>query len=184
MHDIEHRDHQNSANTKWEPFHENLMLPKLTTVPYANQYWLLQLYCTISTRKLYNNMLSTKEVKFIFHCPMHRDSQAASIRDTEPLRPWGPARQLPTQGSPPEERGDQRSNAGYARWETKGQRDNKKIYEIRVSLSGKLIYYVEKSIGLTHNIYYRIAGKFGGLVVYITTAKLKSAKISYSHIIL
>ena len=30
---------------------------------------------------------------------------------------------------------------------------------------------------------YRIAGKFGGLAVYITTAKLKSAKISYSHII-
>ena len=29
---------------------------------------------------------------------------------------------------------------------------------------------------------YRIAGKFGGLAVYITTAKLKSAKISYSHI--
>ena len=28
---------------------------------------------------------------------------------------------------------------------------------------------------------YCIAGKFGGLVVYITTAKLKSAKISYSH---
>ena len=26
---------------------------------------------------------------------------------------------------------------------------------------------------------YCIAGKFGGLVVYITTAKLKSAKISY-----
>ena len=29
---------------------------------------------------------------------------------------------------------------------------------------------------------YRIAGKFGGWVVYITTAKLKSAKISYSHV--
>ena len=30
---------------------------------------------------------------------------------------------------------------------------------------------------------YRIAGKFGGLAVYITTAKLKSVKISYySHI--
>ena len=29
---------------------------------------------------------------------------------------------------------------------------------------------------------YHIAGKFGGLAVYITTAKLKSAKISYSHI--
>ena len=28
----------------------------------------------------------------------------------------------------------------------------------------------------------RIAGKFGGLAVYITTAKLKSAKISYLHI--
>ena len=28
---------------------------------------------------------------------------------------------------------------------------------------------------------YRIAGKFGGLVVYITTAELKSAKISYLH---
>ena len=41
-----------SANTKWEPFHENLMLPKLTTVPYANQYWLLQLHCTMSTREL------------------------------------------------------------------------------------------------------------------------------------
>ena len=27
-----------------------------------------------------------------------------------------------------------------------------------------------------------IAGKFGGLAVYITTAKLKSAKISYSHV--
>ena len=31
-------------------------------------------------------------------------------------------------------------------------------------------------------LYYCIAGKFGGLAVYITTAKLKSAKISYSHI--
>ena len=34
-------------------------------------------------------------------------------------------------------------------------------------------------------IIYRIAGKFGGelnLAVYITTAKLKCAKISYSHI--
>ena len=31
---------------------------------------------------------------------------------------------------------------------------------------------------------YRIAGKFGGLVVYVTTAKLKSAKIFYSHIII
>ena len=30
-------------------------------------------------------------------------------------------------------------------------------------------------------LYYRIARKFGGLAVYITTAKLKSAKISYSH---
>ena len=30
-------------------------------------------------------------------------------------------------------------------------------------------------------IIYRIAGKFGGLAVYVTTAKLKSAKISYSH---
>ena len=30
---------------------------------------------------------------------------------------------------------------------------------------------------------YRIAGKFGGLAVYITTAKLKSAKIFYSHIL-
>ena len=29
---------------------------------------------------------------------------------------------------------------------------------------------------------YRIAGKFGGLAVYVTTAKLKSTKISYSHI--
>ena len=28
---------------------------------------------------------------------------------------------------------------------------------------------------------YHIAGKFGGLAVYITTTKLKSAKISYSH---
>ena len=28
---------------------------------------------------------------------------------------------------------------------------------------------------------YRIAGKFGDLAVYITTTKLKSAKISYSH---
>ena len=33
-----------------------------------------------------------------------------------------------------------------------------------------------------NNMYHIIAGKFGGLVVYITTAKLKSAKISYSHI--
>ena len=31
------------------------------------------------------------------------------------------------------------------------------------------------------NFIYRIVGKFGGLAVYITTAKLKSAKISYLH---
>ena len=31
-------------------------------------------------------------------------------------------------------------------------------------------------------MYYRVAEKFGGLAVYVTTAKLKSAKISYSHI--
>ena len=29
---------------------------------------------------------------------------------------------------------------------------------------------------------YRIAGKFGSLAVYITTAKLKFAKMSYLHI--
>ena len=29
---------------------------------------------------------------------------------------------------------------------------------------------------------YRIAGKFGGLAVYVTIAKLKSTKISYWHI--
>ena len=34
----------------------------------------------------------------------------------------------------------------------------------------------------TNNYYYCVARKFGGLAVYITTAKLKSAKISYSHI--
>ena len=30
---------------------------------------------------------------------------------------------------------------------------------------------------------YHIAGKFGSLAVYVTTAKLKSTKISYSHIL-
>ena len=159
------------------------MLPKFTTVPYANQYWLLQLYyCTISSRELYNSiMLSTKEVIFILHCPMHRDSQAASIRDAESLRPWGSARQLPTQGSPPEERGNQRTNAGYARWETKSQRDNKKIHEIRVSLSGHVVYMIYGQ----DNLFIMLRSpKFGSLAVYITTAKLKSAKISYSHMIL
>ena len=34
---------------------------------------------------------------------------------------------------------------------------------------------------VTMLLVYRIAGKFGSLVVYITTAKLKSAKISYSY---
>ena len=35
---------------------------------------------------------------------------------------------------------------------------------------------------MSHNYYnFRIAGKFGGLAVYITTTKLKSAKISYLH---
>ena len=41
-------------------------------------------------------------------------------------------------------------------------------------------------LGPVHTLYlasYRIDGKFGSLAVYITTAKLKSAKISYSHII-
>ena len=33
-----------------------------------------------------------------------------------------------------------------------------------------------------HQIIYHIAGKFGGLAVYITTTKLKSAKVSYSYI--
>ena len=35
---------------------------------------------------------------------------------------------------------------------------------------------------ITMLLVYCIVGKFGGLVVYITTAKLKSAKISYSYI--
>ena len=33
-----------------------------------------------------------------------------------------------------------------------------------------------------YNRDYRIAGKFGGFAIYITTTKLKSSKISYLHI--
>ena len=34
---------------------------------------------------------------------------------------------------------------------------------------------------VSFQVQYRMAGKFGGLAIYVTTAKLKSAKISYSH---
>ena len=47
------------------------------------------------------------------------------------------------------------------------------------------IWRAYSSLGATVTLLYRIAGIFGGelnLAVYITTTKLKSAKISYSHI--
>ena len=48
------------------------------------------------------------------------------------------------------------------------------MYILTPELSIKIEYYAANA--------YRISGKFGGLAVYVTTAKLKSAKISYSHI--
>ena len=52
--------------------------------------------------------------------------------------------------------------------------------ELSLLLSSKELLYAWSLQLQEQN--YRIAGKFGGLAVYITTAKLKSGKISYLHI--
>ena len=53
--------------------------------------------------------------------------------------------------------------------------------EVRVQLLSRS--YIQGKKCLKKSLAYRIAGNFGGLAVYITTVKLKSAKISYLHII-
>ena len=51
---------------------------------------------------------------------------------------------------------------------------------ITITLNGCTSYIIEHDTVYSRKIWRGI--KFGGLVICITTAKLKSAKISYSHI--
>ena len=70
----------------------------------------------------------------------------------------------------------------HLRLRTEAEEQEQKLQEFKLKREKERTKLSKLVMGLGVFFCITLYGKFGGLVVYVTTVKLKSTKISYSHI--